>query len=339
MKKLHCHFFGVFGGLSSYLESRMSDCSVRIQERELGSLDELDPKIEVLGVFVGSRVDVAVLDRLPNLKLIVTLSTGYDHIDLAAAAARGVTVCNVPTYGENTVAEHAMALLLALSRKLFLSIERVKHGQFDYKDLCGFDLKGKTVGVIGTGHIGQHMIRMAKGFDMQVIAYDAFPNATAATTLGYSYVTLEALFKEADIISLHVPLFKETTHLIDKEAISQMKKGVYIVNTARGALIDTEALLSGLEEGVIGGAGLDVLEHEETLQHPASMLYTEGKEAVTVLRTNVMNRLLIEHPRVIVTPHNAFNSTEALQRIIDVTIENILAFQKGNAQNTVTLHE
>ncbi len=334
MEKPSCQFFGVFPAVKDYLKENLNDFHVSLEEKELLSPDELDSTTDVLGVFVGSKVDKTVFDRLPKLKLIVTMSTGFDHIDLDEAKKRKVPVCNVPTYGENTVAEHAMALLLALSRKLFPSVKRVKEGSFNYDGLRGFDLKGKTVGVIGTGNIGKHVIKMLSGFDMKIVAYDAFPNKALETTLGFMYVPFEKLLASSDVITLHVPLFKETTHLINKKNIKKIKQGAYLINTARGGLIDTEALLWAIETGHLAGAGLDVLEEEEDLQHPDHLI--RAHHTSEQIKTVLMDNRLIDHPNVIITPHNAFNSLEALERIMDTTIENVKAFAAGKVQNDVT---
>lgn len=334
MKNLSCQFFGVFPAMMDYVRGNMSGFHLTISDKELLDTEPLDAKTEVLGVFVGSKVDGAVFAKLPHLKLVVTMSTGFDHIDLATAKKRKIPVCNVPTYGENTVAEHAMSLLLALSRKLFPSVKRVKEGSFNYEGLRGFDLKGKTAGVVGTGNIGKHVIRMLKGFDMTVIAFDAFPNKALEKELGFTYATLDELLTSSDIVTLHVPLFKETMHMINKKNIKKVKKGAYIINTARGGLIESEALVWGLETGHIAGAGLDVLEEEDSLSHPEHLVqrdYTSEQ-----IKTALMSNILIDHPNVIITPHNAFNSMEALQRIMDTTIENVKMFAAGKVQNDVT---
>jgi D-lactate dehydrogenase len=344
MKKLNCQFFGLFPAMNDYTKKQLSAQGgsasggkgfiLKTSERELLNISELDPKTEVLGVFVGSKVDKNVFDRLPKLKLIVTMSTGFDHIDLEEAKKRQIPVCNVPTYGENTVAEHAMALLLSLSRRIYPSVKRVKEGVFNYDGLRGFDLKEKTLGVLGTGHIGAHLIRMAKGFEMNVIAFDAFPNPKLAKELDFEYLPLPKVLANSDILSLHLPLFKETTHIINKTNIKKMKKGAYIINTARGGLIDPEALVWGLETGLIAGAGLDVLEEEDGLTHPDHLVLREQSEAD--IRAYAMDTILINHPNVLITPHNAFNSLEALKRIMDTTIENVLGFASGKTANDVT---
>lgn len=293
----------------------------------------MDPATEILAVFVDSRVSKEIIDAMPKLTHIVTMSTGYDHIDLAAAKKRGIVVSNLPAYGENTVAEHAFALILSLTRRLFESVKRVKEGRYDFNGLRGTDLKGKTIGVVGTGRIGAHVVRMAKGFDMNVIAYDTRKNDKLARQLGFTYCSLNALLKKSDIVTLHVPLFPTTYHLINKNNIKLMRKGSVLINTARGGLVDPEALLSSLNSGQLAGAGLDVLEDENLLQNFEEVMRCSNGGCK--IKTSLVNNLLIDHPKTIVTPHNAFNSTEALERIITTTVENIRAFIKGKPQNIV----
>lgn len=291
-----------------------------------------DPATTILGVFVDSQITKNVVKSMPHLKHIATFSTGFDHIDLSATQKNHITVSNVPTYGENTVAEHAMALLLSLSRKLYPSIKRVKEGTYDYHNLEGFDLKGKTIGIIGTGHIGIHMMKMLKGFEVRLLAFDAFPNHELEKECGFSYVSLDSLYRESDIISLHVPLLPSTTHILDMAAVKKMKTGVYIVNTARGGLINSEALLYGLQSGKIAGAGLDVLEEELVFKTPESILTLTSKDAI---RRSLIENAIIDHPHTIITPHNAFNSTEAINRIISTAVGNIKNFITGSPTNLV----
>lgn len=333
-KKPFCSFFGVLPEMKDYLRNKMSDFHVSISTDPLDKAKKIDPQTEVLGVFVESQVNKKIISKLPRLKLIAAMSTGYDHVDLKEAKHRKIPVCNVPTYGENTVAQHAMALILAVSRKIFQSIERVKQGVFDFHGLRGFDLKGKTIGIIGTGHIGIHLIRMFDGFDAKIIAYDAFPKKELENRYNFKYTTFNKLLAESDVISLHAPLLPQTYHMINKKNIKRIKKGAYIINTARGALIDPEALVWGLETGQIAGAGLDVLEDEGFIQNPEKLISSECK--THSMKTSLMNNIIIDHPNTIITPHNAFNSIEALYRIIDTTVENIRSFYKGKTQNDVT---
>lgn len=333
-KKLRVTFYGIWPEMKEYIRSHMSGFSCSILEDKEITPKNLKKDTGVLVVFVETPITKKTISELPKLKMIATMSTGFDHIDIKAAKARKIPVCTVPFYGENTVAEHAFALILGLTRKLFQSVKRVKEGVYDYHGLRGVDLKGKTLGVIGTGRIGTHLIQMAKGFEMNVVGYDPYPNKELATKFGFKYVALNNLLANSDIISLHVPLFPETYHLINKKNIKKIKKGAYIINTARGGLIDPEALVWALQKNQIAGAGLDVLEDEGFVQEEDKFLsggYTECQ-----IKTNLMNNIIIDHPNTIVTPHNAFNSIEALQRIADTTIENIRSYAKGETKNDAT---
>ncbi len=336
MKNLFAHkpkiaIYGIWPELANYTRTTLQ-LPAAITDQPLTE-NNIKKDTEVLGIFVDSKITPTLLKKLPHLRLIVALSTGVDHIDLTACQKHGVTVCNVPTYGEHTVAEHAFALILGLTRKLFPSVKRVKEGLYDYHGLRGTDLFGKTLGIIGTGKIGLALIRMARGFGLNVIAFDPFPNVAAATELSFTYTKLPTLLKTADVVSLHVPLLPTTRHLINKRNIKLMKPGSYLINTARGALIDPEALFLALQSKHLAGAGLDVLEDEEMIQDEEKIF--SGACADCDIRTNLMNNLIIDHPNVIVTPHNAFNSTEALERIIVATAENIKNFIAGEPKNVV----
>jgi D-lactate dehydrogenase len=294
-----------------------------------------DPEATVLSVFVNSRVGAVELDRFQDVKLVVTRSTGFDHIDLAECATRGIAVVNVPTYGEHTVAEFAMALLLALSRRIYDAYRRIETtGSFSQDGLRGFDLRGRTIGIVGTGHIGAHMITMAKGFGMNVIAFDVKKNEELAERLGFRYVSFEALLAESDVLSLHAPDNQHTHHMINMENFRRIKRGCYLINTARGGLVETAALVTALEEGILAGAGLDVLEEEGDLSQEETLLLSVHPNEEK-LKTLLANHYLIKHPRVIVTEHIAFNTQEAVERILNTTIENIAAFTAGKPINIV----
>ncbi|MBI3587937.1 hydroxyacid dehydrogenase [Candidatus Micrarchaeota archaeon] len=289
---------------------------------------------DAVGIFIYSPIDAKILSKLPKCRLIATMSTGFDHIDLKACKKRGVAVCNVPSYGENTVAEHAFALILSISRKIPQSAERAKHGDFTLEGLRGFDLKGRTIGILGTGKIGRHVIRMAKGFEMNVVAYDAFPDKLEAKELGFTYASFNKLLERSDVISLHLPLIPSTKHIIGAKAFGKMKRGCVLINTARGALVDTHALLAALKDGTVSYAGLDVLEEECEIKEEKELLSAAFARTCD-LKTVLENHLLLNHPRVIITPHNAFNSQEALERILDTTAQNISSFFGGRAINAV----
>lgn len=294
-----------------------------------------DDDTTILSVFVNSPVGKNEMDRFPNLKHIATRSTGYDHIDRAEAAARGISISSVPAYGENTVAEFAMALLLTVSRKMYECIKKVQdEGLFSQEGLRGFDLKGKTIGILGTGRIGTHMIRMAKGFDMNVIAYDARAKESLAQEFGFTYMPLDDVLAQSDVVSVHLPYLKETHHIINVDNIGKMKKGSVLINTARGGLVETEALVKGLREGVLQGVGLDVLEEEGFIEDETRLLFNTHPSE-TSLRTTLANHYLIEHPRAIIAPHNAFNTDEAIRRILDTATSNMDAYIGGRVANII----
>lgn len=301
-----------------------------IQEVNLKKLKN----IEAITMFITSKVDKQVLDAFPNLKLIATRSTGFDHINAAETTAKAITLVNVPSYGENTVAEHAFALILSLSRNIHKAYLRTSKNNFTIEGLKGFDLHGKTMGVVGAGKIGSHVIRIARGFGMNVLAYDPYPNELLAETLDFSYVPLKRLLQNSDVISLHVPLSPATKHLINRKNISLIKKGALFINTARGGLVETRALIQGLDKGILRGVGLDVLEEEELLIEEKHMLRRGGKNE-RELKAIVKDHVLLKKDNVVFTPHIGFYSQEAVERITETTIENITAFAKGKKQNIV----
>lgn len=331
------HYFSAEPWEEAYVRTKLPKEDIIFHEGSLAAYPELsDPDAAVLCTFITSRVGTAELERFPALKLIATRSTGFDHIDLEATKARGIIVANVPSYGEHTVAEFAFALLLALSRRVIDADERVREtGTFSLDGLRGFDLAGKTIGIVGTGHIGIHAIRMSKGFGMKVIGFDAYPNAELAETLDFAYVPLEELCATADVVTLHVPYNEHTHHLINRGNIRNFKKGSYLINTSRGAVVETQALVEALQSGILAGAGLDVLEEEGDMADETALL-TAPHPREEELKISLENHYLIDHPRVIVTPHLAFNTTEALERILDTTIENISHFIEGSPTNTVS---
>ncbi len=285
-------------------------------------------EINILSPFIYSKISAEIIKALPNLKLIATRSTGFDHVDIKAATKAGVKVANVPTYGENTVAEHTFGLILSLSRKIHTAHERTVRGDFSLEGLRGFDIAGKTIGVVGAGHIGQHVIRIAHGFGMKVLVYDAHRHPKLAKSLGFTYVTLDNLLKKSDVITLHAPYNRQTHHLINRRNIRLLQPNSILINTARGGLIDTTAIVDGLRLGKLAGVGLDVLEEEKyILKEERELLspHFSGAQqmAKEFLTTIVESHVLLTSDKVIVTPHNAFNSQEALERILDTTIENI----------------
>lgn len=292
-------------------------------------------EFEVISPFIRSQISEAVVAALPRLRLVATRSTGFDHIDLGACSARGITVSTVPSYGENTVAEHTFALMLALSRKIPQTYARVSRGDYSLDGLTGFDLKGKMLGVVGGGRIGMHVVKIGRGFGMNVVVYDLAPNLFLAELLGYRYVDLDELLAVSDVVTLHMPYSPALDHFMDRDKFMRMKPGALFINTARGRLVDTTALLEALESGRLGGVGLDVIEGEELIQEEKQLL--DEQQSVHKLQQVIRTQVLFRRDNVIFTPHNAFNSKEALERILDTTADNILAFAQGKPMNMVRM--
>ncbi len=335
MEKLKIAFFEVEPWEVDYLKPRVDNFDVSFSEEKLGThnLKKLS-RIDVLSPFIYSSVDKKTIQSLKSLKYIATRSTGFDHIDVKACQQRNILVSNVPTYGENTVAEHTFALILALSRKIYPSLERTKKGDFSLENLSGFDLKGKTLGIVAIGNIGRHVARIAKGFEMNVLVYDIHEDQNLAQTIGFTYVSMEYLLKNSDIVTLHAPYNKATHHLINLKTLKFFKKGCYLINTARGGICDTPALLEGLRRGIFAGLALDALEGESFIKEERELLTSVFKKTCDV-KVVLGNHLLINQSNVIITPHNAFNSREALTRILDTTIENIQSFARNASVNLV----
>ncbi len=279
-------------------------------------------RAEIISVYIYSRVTKEILSQFSNLKFITTRSTGYDHIDLEICKKSDIFVSNVPSYGENTVAEHAFALILELSRRVTQTRIEILEKRKPLSTISCFDLKGKTLGVIGTGKIGLSSIRIAKGFGMNVVAQDIYENKEAAKELNFTYLSLNNLLKQSDIITLHVLLTDQTHHLLNKDTLKNLKKGAIIINTSRGPVIETKSLVQGLKSGNIAGIGLDVLENEENI------IDSDKK-------TTIEQKYLLENKDVIYTPHSAFYSKESILRILTTTIENLKAFLNKNPQNII----
>lgn len=289
---------------------------------------------EIISCFIYSTIDRQVIERFTNLKLIATRSTGFDHIDVAACTERGVVLSNVPEYGSATVAEHTVALILSLTRKIYQSVNQAKTLNFEHDQIRGVDLEGKTIGIIGLGKIGQHVLQIARGFGMEAIVYNRTRDDALQQKLGFQYADLQTLLQKSDVVTLHLPFNAETKHVINKQNITMFKKGSYLINTARGGLIETEAIVMGLEAGILEGVALDVLEEEKELGEEAIILTSEYRSKVN-MQNLVYDHMLMNHPKVLITPHNAFNSREALARITHTTIETIKAFLLGNVTNAV----
>jgi len=327
-------FFEVEDWEEEYLKEKLSGHQLKFSNEKLSLENTAQIKdFDALSVFIYSKIDEQIIQEIPNLKLVTTRSTGFDHIDLDVCKKRGITVCNVPSYGENTVAEHTFALILSLSRNMCKACIRRFEQDFSIEGLEGFDLKGKTIGVVGTGQIGLHVIRIAKGFGMNVVAYDVRQNKLLSEVLEFEYVTLEDLLARSDVITLHVPYMKATHHLMNKDTFKLVKKGAILINTARGSIVDTEALIDALDKKILAGAGLDVFEGEEVIKEEKQLLY-EPKN-LEVLASLVKDHILLSKDNVVFTPHIAFYSKEALERILETTVENVAAFVSGKPQNVV----
>lgn len=266
------------------------------------------PDVQILSIFVNTKLTADVIAALPDLRLVCTRSVGFDHIDLAACKERGISVCHVPDYGSHVIAEHVFALLLGTLRHIGEGNRRVNEGVFDYHGLKGMALNGKTIGIVGTGKIGRKVAQFAHGFDMRILAQDIFIVEELKEKFGVTYVERDQLFAESDIISLHAPSLPATKGMINADAIAKMKDGVIIVNTARGSLIESKALLDGLESGKVAWALLDVLENESLGE---------------------VDTALTRHPKVITTPHIAFYADDSVRTMYVDCLESITTWLKG----------
>ena len=312
-------FFEVPLAQQVFLKQALGETEIVFQEKKLSLENASSVKeVDVICIFTSSVINKDIIDQLPNLKLIVTRSTGYDHIDADYASSKGIKICNVPAYGSETVAEFAFALILTLSRKTREAISALKtDGDYTVpRNVQGFDLDKKTLGVVGTGKIGKNVIHIGRGFNMNVVAYDLHPDEAFAKENNFTYKTLAEVLAQSDIVTLHAPGSKENYHLINKENISLFKKGAYLINTARGELVETPALVAALEAGTIAGAGIDVLEGERE--------FRKGN-----------NIPMLDMPNVVMTPHVAFDTIEAERRILQTTIDNLKAFLSGSPINLI----
>lgn len=284
----------------------------------------------IISTFIDSHLTADILETLPDIELIATRSTGFDHIDLDYCNSRQISVCNVPNYGPDSVAEHAFGLLLTLTRKLESALCETRHGRFSIRHLRGMELFGKTIGIIGTGNIGSSTARIAHGFGMHILGYDRIVNDDLCSTYGLEYVTLDKLLQSSDVISIHLPANTETQNLLAIDEFRQIKPGAILINTARGEVVDTFCLLDALISGQLTAAGLDVLTDESMLRDTNTL---PSNHAAT--RILCANHKLMNLPNVIVTPHNAFNTHAAVKRITEITITNINRFLAGKPVNRV----
>jgi D-lactate dehydrogenase len=286
--------------------------------------------IDIASVFIYSSINKTVLKTLTTLKFVATRSTGFDHIDLTECGHKNVLVSNVPYYGENTIAEHTFGLILALSRNIHKSYVRTQRNDFSIDGLKGFDLQGRILGIIGLGRIGMHVARIARGFGMKVLAHDTKQDSFFSDLINFTYTSFEEVLRQSDIVTLHVPYNKHTHHLINKKTIKLFKKGAVLINTARGGVVETEALLEALEKNFLSGIGLDVIEGEEYIKEEKQLLY--DPEKIDIWKKIVQDHILLKKDNVVFTPHIAFYSQEALERILQTTKDNIKGFTTSNPQ-------
>jgi len=325
-------FVGVKSWEKELLEKKVLVLGLKAEEvgffeEEVDRVGKEIEKAEVLSPFIYSKVDKKILDRMPSLRLVATRSTGVDHIDLKECKRRGIKVFNVPEYGSVTVAEAALALMMAVTKKTALADRRVREGKFSPEGLTGVDLLGRVLVVVGVGRIGAHMVRIGEGLGMRVIGVDSRGRQKTKRLRSGEWrgrvrlMSLEKALALADVVSLHLPYTPETHHLISKERVRGMKKGAYLINTSRGPVVETEALLWGLDEGILAGVGLDVIEEEARVEEVGVVMGNRTKK--DDLKELVAFHLLRERPEVVMAPHNAFNTKEAIERIVEATMENI----------------
>ncbi len=330
-------FYEIADWEAKIIQDKLSGHELSFYPQKFSDAALPDATAEVLSMFTGSPVTPAVLAALPHLKFVATRTTGFDHINLQACKDKGIVVSNVPTYGQNTVAELAFALILTLSRKMYPAIKRVREqGLFSFDGMRGFDLAGKTLGVIGTGHIGAYAIKIAKGFGMEVVAYDPFPNEKLATEYGFKYLSLEEMLAQSDIVSVHVPYMPATHHLLNKDNLMKMKRGSLLINTSRGPIVETEGVIAALRNGTLAGFGADVLEEEGIITDELNIL-SNGHPKEEQLKTVLADHELMQMENVVITPHMAAQTSEAIRRILNTTITNIQAFAAGKPENIVEM--
>ncbi len=303
-----------------------SGISIKIYRDSANYIKDEDLDTDIISVFITSKVDDTLIQRFSGLKLILTRSTGFDHIDITLCGKKGIKVCNVPDYGSNTVAEFTFLLILSLFRKInFSEKSAVKFSR-------GSELLGKTIGIVGAGRIGLSVCRIANGFGMKILYYNRSVNENFEK-MGAIKSDLNKLLSDSDIVTLHIPLITETFHLINKDNITLMKKTAFLVNTSRGGIIDTEAVVNALDSGSIAGVALDVIEGEEFSGREVEII--KKKENYDIIKNALETNILRNFDNAILTPHIAYNTDEALLRIINTTFENIMAQYKGNNLNNI----
>lgn len=330
-------YFDVESYEEEFIKKNSQTFEYYIEHNALNEMNEVSEKYrdaDIISVFTTSRVTSKILAQFHNLKLIALRSVGFNHIDLNYCKAHNISVVNSPNYGNVTVAEFALALLMNTARKITTSYSEYKTGKVSPKSLIGVELCGKTVGIVGLGAIGSYFAQLMHGLNLKILGYDKFEKNELKEQFGVKYVDFDTLLKKSDFISIHAPLNKETYHLFGAESFKKMKKSAIIINTGRGEIIDTKELYNALQTGEIAAAGLDVLENEETMTDDDYMIEIGRLDKLTLERT-IINSRLFQLENVILTPHMAYNTEEAIHRILATTLENIRYFVEGKIQNSV----
>ena len=332
----------VYFDVESYEEEFLKNANMDKYDYYLvnDSLNDLAPikqeyaDADVISVFTTSRVNKKVLEQFKNLKLIALRSVGFNHIDLEYCREHNISVVNSPNYGNITVAEFALALLLDVCRKVTVSYSEYKNSRVSPSNLIGTELNGKTVGIVGLGAIGSAFAQIAYGLSMNIIAFDKYEKDEMKEKFGVKYVDFETLLRESDFISIHAPLTKDNYHMFNESAFKKMKNSAILINTARGEHIETQALYNAIVSKEIAGAGLDVLESEETISDP-DYLVDISRLNESTLKQTILNTRLQQLPNVIITPHIAYNTKEAINRILETVMSNIDSFAQGVVDNNV----
>ncbi|MBE5728605.1 hydroxyacid dehydrogenase [Candidatus Parvarchaeota archaeon] len=325
----------VFFDVSELENNRINEFSeenngidITAYKSDITSAKDEDYGAEVISIFINSQLRKETLDKFTNLKLVLTRSTGFDHIDIDECKRRGIKLCNVPDYGDNTVAEFTFFLILSLLRGINLT------RSVSANTAPGDELEGKIIGIVGVGRIGTKVAKIANAFGMKIL-YNSHKNNQLVDSIGGSKVELKELLNSSNVVTLHVPLTKDTYHLINKDNIKYMKKGSYLVNTSRGAVVETEAIIEGIESKTLAGAALDVIEGEEFAGKEMEII--RKGENYDLIKLALEDSILKKYDNVILTPHIAYNTHEALERIIDETLENLSNMLKGKELRNVVV--
>lgn len=320
--------------IRDFVEGKYDYSFVEAPLNNLYTPNDFEKNAEIISCFTTSRVTREVIDKFPNLKLIALRSVGFNHIDIEYAKEKGIAVENTPNYGNKTVAEFAFALLLDAARKVTRSYLDLKQSLINPMNTIGEELFDKTIGIVGLGAIGSEMARLAHGFGLKILGYDLYPKKELEQLYSVKYTDFDFLVQNSDIISLHSPLTKDNYHMFNEEVFNKMKPNSILINTARGELVDTQALYNALVNRKICAAGLDVLESEETLVDP-DYLVDIGRMTTQSLQKTVLNNSILKLENVIVTPHIAYDSYEAINRILTTMMKNINSFIEGKIENNV----